>query len=73
MLALHEKRFRDLEKINEENKRIAVRIIKQGSLLRLRSGEDIGARESPKRVCEKTFYESRVKDRKLPKLVEIRS
>ncbi len=28
----------------KENKRIAVRIIKQGSLLRLRSGEEIGAR-----------------------------
>ena len=31
----------------------------------------LARKESPKRINEKTFYESRVKERQLPKLVKM--
>lgn len=34
MLAMHEKRFREQEKISEENKKIAFRVINQHSVIK---------------------------------------
>lgn len=68
MLAMHEKRFRWQDQINQENKKIALRVIQQESTLDNRNKEPV-IRESPRRSAEKTFYESRVKERKLPKLI----
>jgi hypothetical protein len=36
---MHEKRYRELEKINQENRRIALRVIRQGSKLNLRTSD----------------------------------
>lgn len=72
MVAMHEKRFRWQEQINQENRKIALRVIQQTSTIDSRSREP-QVRESPRRSAEKTFYESRVKERKLPKLMEMRS
>ena len=71
---MHEKRFRDQEKVIEENKKIAMRVIHQSSTIKNRSKENASTdKESPRRMHEKTFYESRIKERKLPKLLEMRS
>jgi hypothetical protein len=72
-LAMHEKRYREQERINEENKKIALRVISQNPTVDNRSSDWSGERESPRRINEKTFYESRLKDRKLPKLLQIHS
>lgn len=55
-VALHEKRYREQLKINEENRRIALRVIRQGSKLNLRTSDWSLNKESPRRVTEKTFY-----------------
>jgi hypothetical protein len=49
MLAMHEKRCREQEKINEENKKIALRVIQQGSTIDLRRTDWSLNKESPKR------------------------
>jgi len=64
MLALHEKRFRELEKINSENRKIALRVVQQTATIDNRRHSVSAEREekqSPRRIQEKTFYESRVK------------
>jgi hypothetical protein len=63
---MHEKRYREQQQINEENKRIALRVIQQESKVQVRHSDWT---HPLKRNSEKSFYESRVKDRKLPKLL----
>jgi hypothetical protein len=70
LLAMHEKRFREQQQINEENKRIALRVIQQGSTLQLRHSDWT---RPLKPNSEKSFYESRVKERQLPKLLPARN
>jgi hypothetical protein len=57
----------------EENKKIAMRVIHQVPAVKSRSNDSLLIGESPRRVTEKTFYESRIKERKLPKLIEMRT
>lgn len=74
-LALYERRFREQEKINEENRKIALRVISQQSKIDLSRPKEYDSRsraESPRRSTEKSFFESRVKERKLPKLMQLR-
>jgi len=74
-LAMHEKRWREQDKIHEENKKIASRVLQQTATIHHKNVPSTPKqlRESPSRVQQKTFYESRVKERKLPKLVDMRS
>lgn len=51
MLAMHEKRFREQEKVIEENKKIAMRVIHQSSTIKNRSKENASTdKESPRRM-----------------------
>jgi hypothetical protein len=53
---MHEKREREQERINKENKQIAMRVISQESTLNNKPDEWSTVKESPKRINEKTFY-----------------
>ena len=56
-------------RITDENKKMAERVTHQKSCLKTWQDWNV-PRESPRRVGEKTFYESRLKERKLPPLLE---
>lgn len=48
---MHEKRFREQEKVIEENKKIAMRVIHQSSTIKNRSNENASTdKESPRRM-----------------------
>ena len=74
-LAMHEKRNREIEKINAENKKIASRITEQYSTLRKTLGNSRVQESLPKQTLKKTTYAtwnySPIKPRKLPKLIRV--
>ena len=69
MPTLKDKWVREETRINDENKKMANRVLGQKTCLKTWQDWNI-PRESPRRVTDKTFYESRLKERKLPTLID---
>ena len=76
---MHEKRHREVEKINEENKKIVKRINQQHSVVRKSINENNfshikaggGLKTEKKNITSQGWNCSPLKERKLPKLAQI--
>ena len=68
-LAVHEKRVREQERINQENKRIAMRVINQRATLKKSQSGWMPNRDRTKPTASQSFYQHTLNSRALPKLV----